>query len=303
MHVVFILSLILPQMMYAQVCDTDPNAVLASMFYSLGNDCETYLPLFASDAQFYHQINGYKNKSELSAVCTGYGGFCPTDECFFQQNGALFAVENGDRCEVLAPFLWSQIPANNKVPNNREPHSGFIHNTLIPDSSAEFGYTIEVFREIEDSYTVPFNWGASDDSSVQSWTIELLNQAASSGECDAPLQPLLTTYFGDKSAAATDDLYRQQGNAVVIAAGGVCHVLIPYSAVVSNEIVSGRVSIVLTPVNNESYTLASEVWFPSDSVVVQQEIECESAAASTISSWSHVFIVAIVAVVVCIGIF
>merc|ERR1712226_247573 len=92
------------------------------------------------------------------------------------------------------------------------------------------------FAEIETTYSVAFDWqNPSKTPQLFNTTKALLamNNSASQGECDAPLAPALTKWFSGVSQEG--DLFRQQGDAVVLAAGGICQVVVPYAADVQSE--------------------------------------------------------------------
>jgi hypothetical protein len=86
-----------------------------------------------------------------------------------------------------------------------------------------------------------------------------LKNSASKGECDSPIAPTLTRYFDDKSRGG--EVWRQQGDAVVLAAGGVCHVAVPYSAQVGAKLETGRFVFTLQPLANHTYLVTDTVEF------------------------------------------
>jgi hypothetical protein len=243
-------------------CSKDVAPLLEKLFSSLGHDCDTYVSLFADDAKYYHQHDGYKTYSELPKNCQNYAAFCPGNDCRFLQNGDALVVARGNSCELLVPYLWSEIPGNNKAKGNLEPHTGWEYIVANPDSKSRFGYSMKYFAELETSYSVAFNWADPNNTPdvVAQSTLQLLKTTASKGECDSPIAPTLTQYFNDKSSDR--DIWRQQGDAVVLAAGGVCHVTVPYSAQVGAKLKTGQFVFTLQPVMNNSYLINDVVEFP-----------------------------------------
>jgi hypothetical protein len=236
------------------------SPLLSTLFASLGNDCETYASLYASDALYYHQHDGFKNASQLLANCQGYAKFCPPGTCTFQQNGMPSVVQGSmaqGTCRILAPYLWAELPANNKVPGNMEPHTGWEYIEVVADASARFGYKIKVFAEVETSYSVALNWGMPNDTSVYDWTTQLLSSTASRGECSHPVAPLVTDWMHTRSKDAST-LWRQQGDAVVLAAGGLCHMVVPYAADVGQLLQTGNLLFVLKK-NSIGYSMEAPV--------------------------------------------
>jgi len=245
----------------ADPCSKDVVPLLDALFSSLGHDCDSYASLFADDAKYYHQHDGYKSGSQLADNCKSYAAFCPGKRCRFLQNGEPLKVARGQSCHILVPYLWSEIPANK---SNLEPHTGWEYLVTRPTRTSHLGYRIEYFAEIETSYSVAFDWAEPDQtpSVVAQSTLHLLSlpNSASRGECDAPIAPTLTRYFNDKSRAAST--YRQQGDAVVLAAGGICHVAVPYSAQVGNELRTGQLVFLLRPAKDMPYLVSDVVDFP-----------------------------------------
>ena len=195
-----------------------------------------------------------KTTSDLLKNCQNYAAFCPGNECRFLQNGEALMVARGNSCHMLVPYLWSEIPANNRAKGNLEPHTGWEYIIASPNSESGVGYSMKYFAELETSYSVAFNWAKPDDTPavVAQSTLHLLSlgNSASKGECNSPIAPVLTKYFNDKSSGG--DIWRQQGDAVVLAAGGVCHVAVPYSAQVGAKLKTGHFVLILQP---ESKTL------------------------------------------------
>eukprot|EP00697_Spironema_sp_BW2_P003121 gnl/Spiro4/14170_TR7620_c0_g1_i1.p1 gnl/Spiro4/14170_TR7620_c0_g1~~gnl/Spiro4/14170_TR7620_c0_g1_i1.p1 ORF type:complete len:331 (-),score=66.31 gnl/Spiro4/14170_TR7620_c0_g1_i1:68-1060(-) len=278
----FLFCVALPSAMCA-TCSADNVApLLDTLFSTLGNDCTTYASLYASTGLYFHQHDGFKTASQIMATCQGYGTFCPKGQCTFQQNGAAFVAARGNKCYLLVPYLWAEKPANHKVPGNLEPHTGWEYMVLAPSSSSSrFPFSIEVFAEIETSYSVAFNWGNPADESNYDLTVQLLNRTASRGECNAPIGALLTQFFSAKSTS--DDVWRQQGNAVVLAAGGACHVAVPYAAEVGGLLSTGIFVLALQPSSNTSNTLAYVTTdtfdFPLSSSTAPPCAECGSCKA------------------------
>lgn len=247
----------------ADTCSTtDLDPLLDKLFSSLGHDCKGYDSLFSKDAQYFHQHDGYKKKTDLLKNCQAYATFCPGDGCRFLQNGEPFVVARDNSCHMLVPYLWSEIPA---AKGNLEPHTGweYIVATPDPNSDSGVGYTMNYFAELETSYSVAFNWAKPGETPavVSDSTLKLLSlkNSASKGECNNPIAPILTQYFDDKSSGG--DLWRQQGDAVVLAAGGLCHVAVPYSAQVSGKLKTGHFVFTLKP-SDKSYLRTGAVEFP-----------------------------------------
>ena len=243
---------------------TDVASLLDKLFSSLGHDCKSYVSLFSEDAKYYHQHDGYKNTSELLNNCENYAAFCPGNECRFLQNGKALTVARGNSCQILVPYLWSEMPANNRAKGNLEPHTGFEYIVASPNSGSAVGYSIKQFAELETSYSVAFNWAKPDDTPavVAESTLHLLSisSSAPTGECNSAIAPILTKYFNDKSSGG--DVWRQQGDAVVLAAGGVCHVEVPYSAQVGSKLKTGHFVFIFRPNVNNSYLITDAVEFP-----------------------------------------
>ena len=240
-------------------CSADPSLLLDLVFSALGDDCATWVSLFASDAQYYHQHSGFTQGHEgLLLACQGYGGFCPPGGCTFQQSrGASFSAQADGTCLMLVPYLWAQIPASN---GNLEPHTGWEYIIATPDTSA-YGYSINLFAEVETSYSVALNWGQPDDASLYAWTLSLLQDTDSWAQCATSPAPLLTEFFSNNAASATD-VYRQQGSAVVLASGDYCFVVAPYAAQVSGVDREGNFLFQLRPsASGGSYDMLEAVDF------------------------------------------
>ena len=92
-------------------------------------------------------------------------------------------------------------------------------------------------------------------------TLRLLARpnSASKGECDRPLAPALTAFFRGKSRDAS--AWRQQGDAVVLAAGGLCHVVAPYAAQIGARLKTGRFVFTLRPAMNDAYQITDALDF------------------------------------------
>ena len=253
----------------AGVCEKSVKPLLTAMFSSLGNDCEIYAALYTEDAKYYHQHQGFKTGSELFETCQGYGSFCRDDgnECLFLQDAEEVVVERDGECHILAPYIWSQIPANNKIPNNLEPHTGWEYVIAKPDRFAQFGYKIRYFAEVETSYSIPYNWASPAENSAlfADSTLKLLEieraKGIYKGECDQPLAPFLTSYFENMSSSSS--LYRQQGDAVVLGVDGLCQVTAPYAAQVGSKLKSGKMQFILKLGANGTYQKLDAVDFGS----------------------------------------
>lgn len=245
----------------ADSCSKDVAPLLDTLFASLGHDCSTYGALFTDDAKYFHQHDGFKNGSQLADNCKSYAAFCPGNNCKFLQNGGAVKVARGGSCHVLVPYLWSELPANKE---NLEPHTGWEYLVATPSRQARFGYRIQRFAEIESSYSVAFNWAQPDQTPalVAESTLRLLalKNSASKGECDSPLAPTLTKYFADRTR--NGNAYRQQGDAIVLAAGGVCQVAVPYAAQVGDQLKTGQFVFTLQPASG-SYSISDVVEFAS----------------------------------------
>jgi len=248
----------------ADSCSTaDMAPLLDKLFSSLGHDCKAYVSLFSEDAKYYHQHDGYKDASELLQNCQNYAAFCPGNDCKFLQNGEPLIISRGNSCHMLVPYLWSEIPANGRAKENLEPHTGWEYIIASPSNDSKVGYSMKYFAELETTYSVAFNWAKPDDTPavVAQSTLHLLSlsNSASKGECNSTIAPVLTKYFNDKSSGG--DLWRQQGDAVVLAAGGVCHVEVPYSAQVGNKLKTGHFVFTLQPEANNVYLMNDAVEF------------------------------------------
>jgi hypothetical protein len=260
-------------------CTTTAVApLLDKLFSSLGHDCEAYSALFATHARYYHQHDGFKNQADLLKNCQSYAEFCKGDACRFLQNGEPSVVSRGNSCQILVPYLWSEIPANKNAKGNLEPHTGWEYIVASPNSQSQFGYSIDLFAEHETTYSVAFDWATPDQTPalVADSTLHLLSLTTSDSKhaCDSPIAPVLTKYFTDKSSDKSSDrsndkisganTWRQQGDAVVLAAGNVCHVSVPYSAQVGTKLRSGQFVFTLQPTTNNSYSFtdADVVEFP-----------------------------------------
>jgi len=240
-----------------------------TVFASLGNDCTTYASLFSETAQFYHQHNGYKNGSQLYDNCMAYAKFCPSDsKCRFLRNGRpmVSQEQSSNVCNILVPYLWSELPANNL---NLEPHTGWEFIQVVPDTTS-FSWIIQKFAEVETSYSVPFNWGNPLDSSSYSQTVQMLKGTASKGECNTPIQLVMANLIDNYNQNNQGILLRQQGSAVVLAAGDLCHVVLPFALQCSptfcctnnnaqnNLLCTGYLFLQLTP-KTDGYT--TDIWY------------------------------------------
>jgi hypothetical protein len=235
-----------------------PEAVqplLDAVFLTTGHDCELYVSLYAENATYYHQHDGFKTKSQLPQNCKNYATFCPGTSCRFIQNGPPLTTEHGGKCHILVPYLWSEFPANNKVPGNLEPHTGWEYLVVGANNSSFLGWSIESFSEIETSYSVAYNWANPLDVSVYSWTVNLLQITASKGECNVPVAPVITDQIRALGVG-----WRQQGSAVVLSVGGLCHVAVPYAAQQGSALMTGYLVLVLRPTTS-SYAVVDSVVF------------------------------------------
>ncbi len=262
--VLVLLSLCVSGASMAEPNPKNMTPLLKMLFSSLGHDCDSYVSLFSEDARYYHQHDGYKNQPELLKNCQNYAVFCPGNECRFLQNGEPLMVARGGSYHLLVPYVWSEIPANSRAQANLEPHTGWEYIVVSPEHGSQFGYRINYFAELETSYSVAFNWAKPDDTPavVKQSALHLLSQknSASKGECDRPIAPVLTRYFNDKSNDG--DVWRQQGDAVVLATGGVCHVTVPYSAQVGSKLKTGQFVFTLQPDASSAYLMTDVVEFP-----------------------------------------
>jgi hypothetical protein len=237
-------------------CSTGARDFFTAIFSSLGSDCETYVSLFKDTANYYHQHDGHKVYEELLGNCQGYGSFCPDGKCIFRQDGAaLHRAENG-QCHFLIPYIWAQTPADD---DNLEPHTGWEYVIAERDATAKYGFKMSHFAEIETSYTAALNWqDPSQTPALFETTKALLATTASEGECDNPVAPLLTEFMQRRSVNGS--LFRQQGDAVLLAAGGVCQLVVPYAADIarheSHRLESGLFHMTMTS-SGDSYTLTA----------------------------------------------
>ncbi|MGY3804495.1 hypothetical protein ACWNT8_10560 [Pigmentibacter ruber] len=248
----------------ANSCAKDVTPLIQKIFSTLGNDCSNYVSLYSKNARYYHQHDGFKTAPELLKTCQNYATFCPGKSCKFQQNGNPMLVARENTCHILVPYLWSEIPANNKAPNNLEPHTGWEYIAVSPDKNSPFKYTINSFAEIESTYSVSFNWSepSNTPSNVAQSTLKLLalENSASKGECDKPIAPILTEFFKNKSNR--ENTWKKQGDAIVLAAGGICHVLVPFAAQVGDLLKTGIFVFLLeTNVSLINYKIIQSIEF------------------------------------------
>jgi hypothetical protein len=248
-----------------------PQAVqplVTAMFTSLGQDCQRYASLFTEDAVYYHQHDGFKVKSQLLQNCKNYAAFCPGQSCHFVQNAALVATMSVDgQCHILAPYLWSEVPVNNKVPGNLEPHTGWEYlvavkdNTSARDSKQNLGYLIQWFAEVETSYSVAYNWANPLDTTVYNWTLALLATTASMGECTTPVHNVITAGVARLNAIYPSSYWRQQGAAVVLSVGGLCQAVVPVAGQLqSSQLITGHAVFVMQPLSG-SYLVMRSLFF------------------------------------------
>jgi len=219
----------------------------------------------------------------LKSSCEGYGNFCPIENgvsaCSFLTQGPHLTAVSGSQCRVLAPYIWSQFPADE---GNVEPHTGweYIELTLAGDS-----WQIEKFAEVETTYTFPFDWVEPqrklDDMLAR--TVELFNKTANgdhtADECNSSPAPFLTAFFRSKDECSDTrhSHYRQQGSVVATAAGGLCHMVVPFAAQEDDKIKSGYQFLVTTPMPQETNDVLKY------QLVFEQEFVVEQFAAATIA--------------------
>jgi hypothetical protein len=239
-----------------------PEAVqplLDAVFRSLGVDCTTYASLYAENSEYFHAHHGYKTKPEILGNCQNYGAFCAQGSCMFLQNGAAQTAVVAGKCHILAPYLWSVLPANTKIPDNLEPHTGWEFIVAVSNSESAYGFNIERFAEIETSYSVAYNWANPLDTSAYNWTLQLLRSTVSKGECDVPIASVVTDTLKQLGVG-----WRQQGSAVVLASGGVCHVVVPFAAQLGGpgtfKLITGNMMLVLEP-TPANYTVQNSIVF------------------------------------------
>lgn len=226
---------------------TSLQPIITAMFNSLGADCALYFSLFTTDAVYYHQHDGFKDDSQLYANCKAYATFCPSGQCQFLQNGRLLTARNAGegRCGILAPYIWAEIPLNHKVAHNLEPHNGWEFMQVVRENSSTFGWKIDWFAEVETTYSVAFNFGNPLDTSVYNWTVVMLGGTASKGECNSPVNNFIQREIKFYSSPAgrkllsplsnisphySSSYFQQQGSAVVLSVGGLCHVVVPLAS-------------------------------------------------------------------------
>lgn len=238
--------------------EPEVQPIINALFASTGHDCDLYVSLYTDDATYYHQHDGFKTKDQLAQNCKNYAAFCPDNACEFRQNGRPSIREHNGNCHVLVPYIWSEIPANNKISGNLEPHTGWEYLILSANDSF-YRWSIKSFAEIETSYSVAFNWGNPTDVSVYSWTLKLLSSTASKGECDVPIAPIVTYHIQGLGGGT----WRQQGSAVVLSVGGLCHVVVPYAVQLDSVLKTDYMVFVLQPMppKNSTYTLLDMVTF------------------------------------------
>ena len=117
-----------------------------------------------------------------------------------------------------------------------------------PDATSPVGFRVDRFSEIETTFSVPYRWGSPADTSAYNWTVNNLKTygQASKGECHTPVAAVLTTHFETASTTGAR-VMRQQGDAIVLAAGGVCQVAVPYASAVGAVLGSGYEVLTLMP--------------------------------------------------------
>jgi hypothetical protein len=225
------------------------QALFDALFSSLGNDCDTYMELFAEGAQYYHQHDGHKTYSELRANCDGFANAFPAGSQSFQQAGStIMGLNYDDECHFMVPYLWSAIPAQDGM-----PHTGWEFIIAKRDRSSRFGYKIKHFAEIETTFTAAFNWHnprATPALFTDSTLAELHSTTSDTVDaCDNPLADTLTDFLELRAV-------RQQGDAVLLAAGGLCQVAVPFAGVHDQDglLFSGYYVLSLEK-NNDSYNI------------------------------------------------
>eukprot|EP00756_Hemistasia_phaeocysticola_P048547 Hpha_TRINITY_DN22967_c0_g1::TRINITY_DN22967_c0_g1_i1::g.154002::m.154002 len=252
----------------SQKCSNEGiRPLLDALFGDLGSNCTSYAELFALDGQYFHQHDGYKNASQMLANCQAYAKFCTAGRCRFRQNGEAFVTEGSapGSCLILAPYIWAEIPA---AVANLEPHTGFEFINASADPTAATGFRMHVFAELETTYSVALDWAHRDSSIGYNRTVALLRESGgSNGECDAPVAPWLTAFLEGLSNGS--DVWRQQGSAVLLATGGLCHVALPYAAELGGHLRSGTWVLALAPAEGSprAYKMLGAVDFPLESAV------------------------------------
>lgn len=262
-------------------CGSPIEPLLDALFPSLGNDCNTYLSLFKEKGKLYHQHSGYTPYSGLFSMCTSFGKALGGNRSKFLQNGEPQLVAVNGKCHMLVPYLWSAFPAD---PKAYMPHTGWEY-LVVSRTNSKYRYGIELMAEIETTFSAPYNWKdpAVSTDLFQTMTIPLLHTTATSkhraNECDSPFAGHLASFFAEKSTG--NDVWRQQGDAVVLAAGGVCHVTVPYAAAVGDQLKTGTLVFALQPLAGSyipfpgsfAYNGYGVVDFPLSSTAKSQRVE------------------------------
>jgi hypothetical protein len=163
---------------------------------------------------------------------------------------------------MLVPYLWAQNPAADA---NLEPHTGWEYIIATPDAGSAYGYTINLFAEVETSYSVALNWGQPDDIASYEWTLDLLQATGFWEQCATSPAPVLTDFFMS-NAMVSDDIYRQQGDAVLLASGDYCFAVAPYAAQVNGVDREGHFLFKMSP-SDGSYELLEAVDFARTDLV------------------------------------
>jgi len=249
------------------------------LFSRLGSSCAAYASMYSENATYYHQHFGYKDQQSggLEASCEVYGNFCnkngmPT--CSFLTQGPHLTAVSGSQCRVLAPYIWSQFPADE---GNVEPHTGWEYIEL---SIVDGSWQIEKFAEVETTYTFPFDWldpqRKLDDMLAR--TVQLFNRTANgdhtADECDSSPAPFLTAFFRSKDQCTDTHHthFKQQGSVVATAAGGLCHMVVPFAAQDGDEIKSGYQFLVTVPMPDETNDVLKYQLLLEQEFVVEQFI-------------------------------
>jgi len=241
------------------------SALFEPTIPKFGSDCTAWAELFAPGGKYYHAHAGFHTGANLESACTGYASFCPwtagkpllnqpaKSACKFDISGAAQIVSMNGKCHALVPYIWAQDPAQS---DNLEPHTGWEY---MMAENIKGSWKLKRFCEIETTFSVPFNW-VTPNATDETWKLEALKTSqANKGECNNPIQPLLTSYFQTLSSTTeTKALFRQQGNAVALPAGGLCQLVVPYAAMVNGKNTEGKKVFTLEP-SKGSYKMVTDV--------------------------------------------
>lgn len=271
-------------------CAAPIEPLLNNLFPSLGNDCNTYLSLFTEKGKLYHQHSGYTPYSGLFSMCTSFGKEFGGNRTKFLQNGDPQLVSSNGKCHILVPYVWAWVLGETDM-----LRTGWEY-LVVSRTNSQYRYGIELMAEIETTFSVPYSWKNPEDIPVENTLFEtqtwpLLHASHPlANECDSPISGHLANFFATKTTAGKflgGDVWRQRGDAVVLAAGGVCHVAVPYAAVVGHQpmvpgtIVTGTIVLALQPLAGSyipfsgsfDYNGQGVVDFPLSSTVKSQRIE------------------------------